>query len=203
MKTRNLLVIAFVAFLFAFESDEIAPELAIGEKAPKSDLKLQDVSGKMVSLNEAKKNNGLLVIFSCNVCPFVMATKSRYLEIAEQCKKNEIGVLIMNSNEAKRGDNASMEEMKKYAQGQGYWFNYVLDKDSELANALGATRTPHIFLFNKKMRLVYKGAIDDNTRNIEMVSKHFLADAINNLIDDKNIDPNSTKAIGCSIKRKK
>jgi peroxiredoxin len=107
----------------------------------------------------------------------------------------------INSNAARREGVDSMEEMKKHAEKMGYEFNYLLDEDARLADLFGATKTPQIFLFNKELKLVYTGAIDDNLKYAEKVKNHYLVDAINNLVDEKKIDPNTTSALGCSIKK--
>jgi peroxiredoxin len=178
--------------------------LKIGSTAPKPDLKMEDVSGTSFALEGLKDENGLLVVFSCNTCPFVLAWEDRYAKIAEACKEEKIGMVAINSNEAKRsGDKTddSMEAMKKHAEEQGYQFNYLLDKDAELAIAFGATKTPQVFLFNKNLELKYTGAIDDNLKDASKVENEYLAKAIHNLANNKKIDPETTAALGCSIKK--
>jgi thioredoxin-related protein len=175
-------------------------ELEIGSVIPKADYKMMAVSGKEVSLTDVKGQNGLLVIFSCNTCPYVKLSEGRIKEMATLAKNNKIGVIAVNSNEAQRNSEDSFDEMKKYATAQGYDFNYVVDKNSELANAFGATRTPHIFLFDKK-ELVYRGAIDDNIKDANDAKEHFLKDAIMAVSAGKPVKTNSSKSIGCSIKR--
>ena len=82
-----------------------------------------------------------------------------------------------------------------------YRFPYLLDEKSELANTFGAKTTPHFFLFNSNDQLVYKGAIDDNYKNIKKVKEFYLEDAINQLAKGKKIKTSETKPVGCSIKR--
>jgi hypothetical protein len=112
-------------------------------------------------------------------------------------------MLAVNSNEAKREGDDSKEEMVIHAMDKEYNFNYAVDRNSVLAKAFGATKTPQIFLFDKNLKLVYTGAIDDNLKNAEQVEKPYLKNAINNLVAGKAIDPNVTKALGCSIKKVK
>ena len=85
----------------------------------------------------------------------------------------------------------------------GYTMKYVVDENHVLADALGALTTPHVYLFDEDMKLVYKGAIDDNVNDASEVKEHYLQDAIKNLMSGKTIDPNSTRQLGCSIKRVK
>lgn len=215
MKIRNIsigtaligLAIFFVACAAKSTEREILP---IGKKAPKTDLIMKDVSGKDISLEKAAGENGLLVIFSCNTCPFVVGNGSksegwegRYPEIADMAEKEGIGMVLVNSNEAKREKGDSMEDMKKrYAEKnlKGY---YVLDQNHVLADAFGALTTPHVFLFDSKMKLIYKGAIDDSVDSSEEVEQPYLKDAIKAYKTGEKIDPNSTKQLGCSIKRVK
>jgi thioredoxin-related protein len=178
----------------------VNPELEIGAAIPKTNVKMMDVSGREVSLAEAKKEKGLLVIFSCNTCPFVKLSESRIKEAIADAGKKNIGVIIINSNEAQRSEEDSFDEMKKYAASQGYTCNYTVDKNSELADAFGATRTPHCFLFDKK-GLVYRGAIDDNVKDATGAKEHYLKDAIEAVAKGTVVKTNTTKSVGCGIKR--
>jgi peroxiredoxin len=175
--------------------------LKIGDKAPLTDRSMKDVNGKNFTLTQQMSANGLLVIFSCNTCPFVIATQERYIHIAKVAKANKIGLIVVNSNEAQRGDVDSFDEMKRYAQEQAYDFPYVVDEKHVLADAFGATKTPDIFLFDKDFILKYKGAIDDSHRNPENVRNRFLENAIKALVQGEKIDPAITPAVGCTIKR--
>ncbi len=176
-------------------------ELEIGARAPLVDLKMRDVSGKMLSLKDVAGENGLLVIFSCNTCPWVAAWEDRYLIVAQKAKELGIGMIAVNPNEAYRDRGDGFEDMQRRAKEKGYTFPYVLDEGSKLADAFGATRTPHVFLFNKDLVLVYRGAIDDNARNPEAVKHHYLLDAMEALAAGKPIPVATTRSIGCTIKR--
>jgi len=177
-----------------------AKELDLGSILPLGDIKMADISGKDVSLNDAKGKNGLLVIFSCNTCPWVIAWEDRYVELADTYKDKGVGIVAINSNETQFENVDSMEEMQAHAKEQGYNFYYTMDNGSKLASEFGATRTPHIYLFDKKDKLVYRGAIDDNARKPDKVENTYLADAIDNMLAGSAIDPAATKALGCAIK---
>ena len=177
-----------------------AKELDLGSILPMGDIKMADISGKDISLNDAKGKNGLLVIFSCNTCPWVIAWEDRYVELAETYKDKGVGIVAINSNEKQFETVDSMEEMQAHAKEQGYNFYYTMDNGSKLASEFGATRTPHIYLFDKKDKLVYRGAIDDNARKPDKVENTYLADAIDNMLAGSAIDPAATKALGCAIK---
>jgi thioredoxin-related protein len=199
MKRISFLVIAacvaFTGFKFAFEPIEI------GSSIPLSSVKLKDVSGKEVSIEAAKKANGVLVMFSCNTCPYVIKNQARTKSIAEYALQNNVGVILVNSNEATRKDDDSFEEMQAYAKEQGYKWYYAVDKNSQLADAFGATRTPEVFLFSKEGKLVYKGAIDDNPSEPGNVKREHLKFAIEEQSKGKDISVKSSRSVGCTIKR--
>ncbi len=179
----------------------IISSIAIGTSLPKANVKVKDViSGKEITLNENKKENGLLVVFSCNTCPYVIKHEKVIIEEAKHAKESKIGIVIINSNEAKRDADDSFEAMKAYAKKQGYDFPYAVDAKSELADAFGATRTPEAFLFDKNMKLVYKGAYTDDSDPAN-ATKFFLKDAINEVKDGKPVTVTSAKSVGCTIKR--
>ena len=199
-KTIQLSIAVLVTVIATAFKPDTRSELEIGATIPKADYKMMDISGTEVSLAETKGENGLLVIFSCNTCPYVKLSEKRIKEVAAFAKRNKIGIILVNSNEAQREAEDSFEEMKKYGKAQGYDFSYVIDKNSQLANAFGATRTPHVFLFDKK-GLAYRGAIDDNIKDAADVKEYFLKDAIFAVGGGKPVKISSTKSVGCTIKR--
>lgn len=177
-------------------------KLEIGDKAVLTDVKMEDISGAKISLNDAKKENGILVLFSCNTCPFVLQWEGRYPELKSWADKNNVGMVVLNSNYQKHDSDESLEAMKKHGKEKGYNFYYLLDSESAIANSFGGQTTPHAFLFNSKMELAYKGAIDDSYKSAEGVKQAYLKDAITNLSSGKEIAVTETKPVGCSIKRK-
>ena len=177
-------------------------ELPIGSTLPKATVPMKDISGKEVTLKDAKKANGLLVMFSCNTCPYVIKNQQRTKEIAAFTEKNNIGLILVNSNEAQRGDDDSFEAMKQYAKQQGFSWYYVVDKNSEVADAFGANRTPECFLFNKEDKLVYHGAIDDNPGSAGDVGRKHLKEAIGEMLSNKEVSVKTSRSVGCNIKRK-
>lgn len=198
---KNLLsVILVVAVSFGIASAETPTQLKIGDKVVNTKQVLKDVTGYELQLKTVAKENGLLVLFSCNTCPYVIAWEDRYNEISKYCEDNEIGLIVVNSNEAKRDDADSYESMQKKAKQMGYKFYYALDVNHELADAFGATKTPDVFLFNSDLELAYKGAIDDS-KEIADVETKYLGNAMANMLAGKPIDPSATKSIGCTIKR--
>lgn len=204
MKTKGpvFVILLFIcAVLLAFINNHPFEELALDSPIPKAEVKMKDVSGSSVSLGEARKANGLLVIFSCNTCPYVRLSESRIKEYSDLCLGNEIGCVLVNSNEAQREDEDSFEEMVRYHKSQDLKCYYTVDAKSGLANAFGAGRTPQCFLFDREGRLVYKGAIDDNVKDVSLAKQHYLKDAIDAVLKNEAPKVRETKSIGCTIKR--
>ncbi len=193
----SLLIASFAIYSFVNSPPE---ELALNAAIPQADLKMKDVSGKSVSLNDIKTAKGLLVIFSCNTCPYVKLSEARIKEYSDYCLANGIGCALINSNEGQRAEEDSFDEMIKYFGVQKLQCTYAVDEKSQLANAFGATRTPQCFLFNAK-GLVYKGAIDDNVKDAAAVKAPYLKDALTSLTKNEIPKMQETKSIGCTIKR--
>ncbi|MGB3005329.1 MAG: thioredoxin family protein [Chitinophagaceae bacterium] len=179
----------------------VVDPLPLGSPIPKQEIKLKNISGTEVSLKEIKTDKGLLVMFSCNTCPYVIKNQSRTNEACKYAQENGIGIAILNSNEAKRGDDDSFEAMKDYAGKQGYNWDYLVDKNSIMADAFGANRTPECFLFDKNGVLVYHGAIDDNPSDGSAVTRKHLTIAIDEIKAGKEVAVKESKSVGCTIKR--
>ena len=175
----------------------MSEEISIGSKMPGSDYILKNINGKESELSTYKKENGLLVIFSCNTCPWVIRWQGRYNPISELCSKNNIGFVAVNSNASQHDGVDSFDSMKEHADKYEYMFPYVLDRGSSLAKAFGAMVTPHVYLFDKKGNLRYRGAIDDGPRKVK---RNYLVDAINSVSKGKSVRTQTTKTLGCSIK---
>lgn len=173
-----------------------------GDDMPSGKTVLKNANGNNTTLTEAYGENGLLVMFSCNTCPFVVRNQPITKKTMELTAANHVGMVIFNSNEAKRGDDDSYEAMKKYAKDQGYTVPYLVDENSAFADLFGASHTPEIYLFNKQHKLVYKGAMNDNPSDPNGYKKIYIEDAIKATIAGKEVDPKTTKSVGCGIKRK-
>ncbi len=199
---KKLLLLPLLVFVLSFQNAEIKP-IEIGTVLPKSDLKMLDVlSGKEMAIADLKGEFGTLVIFSCNTCPYVVANEKRINVLQLMALRMKIGVVIINSNEARRDSDDSKENMKNYGKEQKFIVPYLVDINSELANAFGATRTPENFLFDTTGKLVYRGSIDDSPRDENQVKITYLLDAFTALSKGKEITTMTTVSTGCSIKRK-
>ncbi|HXB92007.1 MAG TPA: thioredoxin family protein [Puia sp.] len=175
--------------------------LPIGGILPKADLRMKDISGREISLKEAKQAHGLMVMFICNTCPVVKMNADRVKQVCTFAAGHQVGVMLLNSNEGERDGGNSFADMQAFAKEQGFKWYYALDKNSELADAFGAARTPECFLFDKEGKLVYHGAIDDSPGDPDQVKRHHLQNAIDEVSGGKEISVKETRSIGCSIKR--
>lgn len=176
--------------------------LQIGAPLPKGDIKMKDVSGNLVSLNDLKTANGLLVMFTCNTCPYVKANQGRTREICQYALDKNIGVILLNSNEGTRQDGDSYADMQAYAKEQQYKWSYAVDSRNELADAFGANRTPECFLFDGNGKLLYHGAIDNGPADPATVTRSHLKEALNEMLGGKQVSVKESRSVGCNIKRK-
>jgi len=195
---RLIKSIVILSSLFSFI---FAEALALGSSIPLEDVKMVDISGKVVSLKDVKMKNGLLVNFSCNTCPWVHAWQDRYNGLAKASAENNIGFITINPNSRNREKiGEGLKDMQKFSNKYDHDFLYTVDEGSKLATAFGATQTPQIFLFDSNGKLVYRGVIDDNAYKPRKVKKPYLLDAISALGSGKSISIAETKGRGCSIK---
>ena len=174
--------------------------LKLGDTLPAKTVSMMSTKGSATTLAEvANGKKGTLVIFSCNHCPYAKAWESRIASIGTQAQAKGLGVVMVNSNDPTDHPEDSLAGMKT----KFYTFPYVVDETSDVAKTFGATKTPDIFLFDANEKLVYKGAVDDNSESATDVKKHYLKDAIASLVAGRTIATAETKAIGCGIKFRK
>jgi peroxiredoxin len=174
-----------------------------GDTAP--DFSLKNVDGAMVSLADYSDQKGVIVVFTCNPCPFAKAYEQRIIQLHQKYEDQGYPVVAINPNDDEISPDDTFEKMKQRASEKEYPFPYLKDETQEVYRAYGAARTPHIFLLEKKggkFKVGYIGAIDDNAMDASGVTKKYLEDAIAAIISGNNPNPATTKAIGCTIKTK-
>lgn len=189
-------VLAAIVALVAFKPGNSNLTAAFAET-------VTNLNGEDKMLREYIKPKGIMIVFSCNTCPFVINWEDRYAGLADYCEANEIAFVLLNSNQAKRDGDDSFVAMKEHANEKGYNFPYLIDHNSSIANMLKAKTTPHVYLFNNNLELHYKGAIDDNNKDANEVKETYAMDALKSLVAGKAANPDKTDALGCSIKRVK
>jgi peroxiredoxin len=174
--------------------------LALGSPAPMSDVKMKNIDGKDITLAGAAGKKGLLVVFTCNHCPWAKAWQDRIAALGNAAADSGVGVVAVNSNDPKSYPEDGFEEMQKRAKSVGFKFAYVVDATSDVARAFGASHTPEAYLFDAKGKLVYHGAVDDNAQEPAQVKSHWLKDAVTAVASGQPVAVAQSKAMGCGIK---
>jgi peroxiredoxin len=176
----------------------------VGDKA--MSFKLQNIDDQMVSLSDFESEKGVIVIFTCNHCPYSVAYEDRIIALDKKYKELGFPVVAINPNDPVSYPEDSFENMKIRAEEKGFTFPYIFDEDQEVFPIYGAKKTPHVYLLENKNNdfwVAYIGAIDDNSKDADAVKETYLANAIDALLAGERPEPSQTKAIGCSIKVKK
>lgn len=182
-------------------SDTYSTMLELGTKA--LDFNLINTNDKNISFDDVKKENGLLVMFICNHCPFVVHYKKIFSTLYATCEKHNIGMVAINSNDAENYPQDSFEKMKKDAVDFGYQFEYLYDENQEVAKAYKAACTPDVYLFDYEYKLRYRGQIDSSRpSNDEKVRGQDLLSAINLVGEKQEITAKQINSMGCNIKWK-
>ncbi|MEM1023634.1 MAG: thioredoxin family protein [Myxococcota bacterium] len=175
-------------------------KLSLGAAAPMVNMPMIGTDGGEHSIQSAAKKNGVMVLFTCNHCPWVKAWEERTVAAGNLALTKDIGVIAVNSNDPEAYSEDDMNGMKARAEKAGMEYPYVTDDGSRIAKAFGADKTPEVYMFDADMKLVYHGTIDDNAKKPGKVEKTYLVDAIKAVATGQEPNPAQTKALGCSIK---
>ena len=171
--------------------------LGLGEKAPNFDL--EGVDGKRHSLESFSKSAVLVIVFSCNHCPYVQAYEDRMISIQKEYAGKEVQLVAINANDDKSYPEDGYPQMVKRAKEKHFNFPYLRDPDQRAAEAYGAVCTPHVFAFDKDRKLRYRGRIDDS-RDPLLVKSHDLRNALDDMVAGRSVKEAETRPFGCSIK---
>ncbi len=173
-------------------------KLALGDAAPPFALK--GVDGRVHTLADYVDARALVVVFSCNHCPYVRAYESRMIAFAREFASRGVAMVAINSNETENYPGDSFEHMVSRARDLDFPFDYLRDDDQSVAEAFGGACTPHFFVFGPDRRLVYQGRFDDAKDDASAVKEHYLRDAVEDVLAGREVSKPLTWAIGCSIK---
>lgn len=174
--------------------------LKIGDKA--IPFNLPGVDGKQHALADYADKQAVVVIFSCNHCPYVRAWEDRMIQIQADYADKGVQLVAINANDAVKYPSDSFEAMVERAREKGFNFPYLHDETQEIARAYGAQRTPEVFLFDQQRTLRYHGAIDDNYEDPGAVKHRYLAAALDAVLAGKAAPVAETPPVGCTIKWK-
>ena len=205
MSKRSVSILLLVASLFsAVNLFAQAPLLKPGEKAPV--FKLKNVDGRMISFENYPQAKGFVVVFISNSCPYSKAYEQRIINLDKKFSPLQFPVIAINSNDPEISPRDSFSKMKEKANAKHFSFPYLCDDQQVVADLYGARSTPQVFIISKNgsdYTLEYTGAIDNDTQNKNPQKINYTEDALNALVNNNKPAINSTKAIGCSISRKK
>jgi peroxiredoxin len=172
--------------------------MPIGTKAPA--FSLPGVDGQTYSLASFADAKLLVVIFTCNHCPYAQALEQRFIDIQTDYREQGVRICAINANDAVAYPDDSFEHMRQWARARGWNFPYLHDASQNVARAYDAACTPDIFVFDAERTLRYNGRCDDNWREPDKVARRELRAALDRLLAGQAIDFDVHPALGCSIK---
>ena len=199
MKKVNLLLLLFSVLLISGKP----VKYDVGDSV--ADFKLKNFDGKMVSLSDYKNGKGVIVIFDCNTCPYSKAYNDRIIALNKKYAGKGFPVVTINANDPQLSPGDSFDAMVEQAKKKNYDFQYLIDETQTVAQAFGATNTPHVFVLQKAgsdLKVAYIGTIDNNSRDASSANKKYVEEAVDELLAGKPVSNTRTKAIGCGIKWK-
>ena len=175
----------------------IVSTLQLGAPAP--DFDLPGADGRQYTLSSFKDKKALVVIFSCNHCPYVVAYEDRMIAIQRDYASKEVQLVAINSNDDKAYPTDSFPAMVERSRSKGFNFPYLRDEPQKVVEAYGGVCTPHVFAFDEKRVLRYRGRIDDSKEPAK-VTTNDLRNALDDIIGNRAVRTPDTRPFGCSIK---
>jgi len=174
--------------------------MPLGTPAP--GFSLPGVDGKTWSLDSFSDAELLIVVFTCNHCPYAVASEDRLLEIQADYRDKGVRLVAISANDAAKYPDDSFDEMKKRAAEKRFSFPYLYDESQEVARAYDAACTPDIFVFDRDRKLIYNGRIDDNWQKPAEVTRRDLRAVLDAALKGESVDFEHVPSMGCSIKWK-
>ncbi|MCZ6805819.1 MAG: thioredoxin family protein [Deltaproteobacteria bacterium] len=174
--------------------------MQLGTRAPS--FSLPNVDGETRSLDSFSDAELLAVVFTCNHCPYAIASEDRLIEIQNDYGARGLQIVAINPNDAEKYPDDSFEQMKVRAADKGFNFPYLRDEGQEVARAYDAACTPDIFVFDRDRQLIYNGRIDDNWQQPDQVTRHDLRAVLDAALEQGTVDFDHVPSMGCSIKWK-
>lgn len=174
--------------------------MAVGTAAPP--FSLPGTDGKTWSLHAFADAKVLVVVFTCNHCPYAKAAEDRLVELQRDYADRGVRLVAINPNDAERYPADGFEQMTARAKDKGFNFPYLYDETQEVARAYDAACTPDVFVFGPDRTLVYNGRIDDNWQNASAVTRHDLRAVLDATLEGREHGLDVVASMGCSIKWK-
>ena len=202
MKTIKIAAfVILIGLMSAFTYEKSGSGYQVGDIA--TDFSLKNVNSKNVSLRDFKDAKGFIVVFTCNHCPYAKAYEDRIIALDKKYKNLGYPVIAINPNNPAVQSEDSFDLMQKRAKEKGFTFPYLFDEGQKIYPQYGATKTPHVYVLQKRKagnQVKYIGAIDDNYSDESAVKTRYVENAVNALLKNEDVPVKMTKAIGCSIK---
>ena len=174
--------------------------LHAGDPAP--DFELPGVDGKTYRLGDFANRKLMLVVFWCNHCPYVQAWEGRMVEIGRRYQPQGVGIVLINSNDARAYPEDRLESMVQRAAEKRYPFPYLQDESQDVARAYGALVTPHPMLFGPDRKLLFQGRIDNDHQHPERANEKYLGRALDQALAGQPVMPSALPVAGCTVKWK-
>jgi peroxiredoxin len=200
---KYVLTMIFAVVSLMAQQGATSVGVVVGDLAP--NFRLKNVDGKFVALDDYRTSKGLVVVFTCNHCPYSVKYEDRIIALAAETSRLGFPLIAINPNDPVKVPEDSYENMKVRAKEKGFTVPYIVDETQEVAKQYGAKRTPHVFVLlhnGGAWQVAYVGAIDDNANDPDKVESRFVLDAVKSLASGAKPAVSQTKAIGCTIKWK-
>ncbi len=176
--------------------------IPLGTTAPEFELP-DTVSETRLRLADLKSDRATVIMFICNHCPYVQYVRQQLIRVARDYAPRGVAFVAISSNDAENYPDDAPEQMKRVAEELGYPFPFLYDESQEVARAYGAACTPDIFVFDGKLKLVYRGQLDDaRPGNDVPVTGRDLRDALDRLLEGEPVSSDQKPSTGCNIKWK-
>ena len=176
------------------EPGDVAPQFQLPNANP-------TMGGETMSLSDVMGENGAIIAFTCNHCPYVVGSEARIENIVSKATSSGMGFAGINSNDPVNYESDSWDNMVKRA-NRGMGYAYLHDESQEIASAYGAERTPEFYILDSAGTVVYRGRLDDSPRDPSHASTSELSDAIDEIAAGNSVSVQRTDSIGCSVKWK-
>jgi thiol-disulfide isomerase/thioredoxin len=190
-----------LALFFALALPLAAQPITVGSSMPQGDLALTRADGGQTTLRSLMGENGLVVAFWSNVCPWTERYTERLVMLARDYTPTGINFVAVNANDSTRFPDENVATMRLTADRDGFRFPYVVDPGSALATALGARNTPQFYFFSADEVLRYEGALDSSPADASRAEDTYLSDAMDQSLAGQDVAVQRTNALGCTIKR--
>ncbi|NNF56657.1 MAG: redoxin domain-containing protein [Rhodothermaceae bacterium] len=190
-----------LALFFALVLPVAAQPITVGSSLPQGDLALTQADGGQTTLRGLMGENGLVVAFWSNVCPWTERYTERLVILARDYQPTGINFVAVNANDSTRFPEEDVATMRLTADRDGFRFPYVVDPGSALATAFGARNTPQFYFFSADGVLRYEGALDSSPADASRAEDTYLSDAMDQSLAGQEVEVQRTNALGCTIKK--